>query len=464
LIQTSANAGAKTWTFGNTGNLTFPDSTVQSTAWTGTVYTNEIPDLYTVLDNFATLSYVTGLGYTTTATVNTLIANSLSNYTTSTLVAGTFTAVLSSTGTLSLNTLTATGAITASKFISTTGILQGPPGYGTITIGSGGTVYISALSLNGAGTITGPGGYSSITIGSNTYGGGGNVYFASTVTVASNLFVGPWAVSTATGVSSTSTSSLINGSYTVSLASNGDLMVPASQYGTGQVFAPNLTTLCLGNSTHFVQVRGSDGALILPDSTVQTTAWTGVVGALTSGSYTASLSSSTGVLTATAFSGDGSRLTNLSYTATNNIVGTQTNVVLIAGSNNYTWTFDQNGNVTAPVPTTATVVTSMGYIGLPQTSTNTNYTVQITDMGKHVYVTATSTVTIPANSVTPFPVGSVVTFVAGPSTTATIAITTDTLYLAGSGSTGTRTLAAYGMATAVKLTTSTWFINGTGLS
>jgi hypothetical protein len=46
----------------------------------------------------------------------------------------------------------------------------------------------------------------------------------------------------------------------------------------------------------------------------------------------------------------------------------------------------------------------------------------------------------------------------------TIAITTDTLYLAGTGTTGSRSLAQYGMATAIKLTSTTWLISGTGLT
>jgi hypothetical protein len=46
----------------------------------------------------------------------------------------------------------------------------------------------------------------------------------------------------------------------------------------------------------------------------------------------------------------------------------------------------------------------------------------------------------------------------------TIAITTDTLYFAGTGTTGSRTLAQYGVATALKLTSTTWIISGTGLT
>jgi CubicO group peptidase (beta-lactamase class C family) len=49
-------------------------------------------------------------------------------------------------------------------------------------------------------------------------------------------------------------------------------------------------------------------------------------------------------------------------------------------------------------------------------------------------------------------------------TTVLIAITSDTLRLAGGTSTGQRTLAANGMATAVKVASTTWYINGTGLT
>ena len=71
-----------------------------------------------------------------------------------------------------------------------------------------------------------------------------------------------------------SPSSLVNGSYTLSLAANGDLLVPTSQYGTAQIFAAtDGTTLFLGNSSHYVQVRGSDAALVFADSSVQTTAY-----------------------------------------------------------------------------------------------------------------------------------------------------------------------------------------------
>jgi hypothetical protein len=36
--------------------------------------------------------------------------------------------------------------------------------------------------------------------------------------------------------------------------------------------------------------------------------------------------------------------------------------------------------------------------------------------------------------------------------------------LAGTGTTGSRTLAAHGMATAIKVSATAWYINGTGLT
>ena len=120
----------------------------------------------------------------------------------------------------------------------------------------------------------------------------------------------------------------------------------------------------------------------------------------------------------------------------------------------------------AKTATTSSTASSLGYLGLPQSATNTSATLAIGDSGKHIYVnTASQTMTIPANGTVAYPIGTTLTFIAGPSaTTVSIAITTDTMYLAGTGTTGTRTLAAHGMATAVKVAATTWYINGTGLT
>jgi hypothetical protein len=116
--------------------------------------------------------------------------------------------------------------------------------------------------------------------------------------------------------------------------------------------------------------------------------------------------------------------------------------------------------------TTTTAARGAGYMGIPQSSAATTgaYTLVAADAGEHIYSTATRTVTIPANSSVAFPVGTAISFIAATGATVTIAITTDTLLLAGAGTTGSRTLAAFGMATAVKITSTSWIISGNGLT
>jgi hypothetical protein len=110
-----------------------------------------------------------------------------------------------------------------------------------------------------------------------------------------------------------------------------------------------------------------------------------------------------------------------------------------------------------------------GFRGIPQNSQSTAYTLVAADAGKHIYHpsadTTARTWTIPANGSVAFPVGTSVTFINDTSGgVITIAITTDTLKLAGAGTTGSRSLAANGIATAVKMTSTSWIISGTGLT
>lgn len=112
---------------------------------------------------------------------------------------------------------------------------------------------------------------------------------------------------------------------------------------------------------------------------------------------------------------------------------------------------------------------SPGFLGMPQNlnSSNSAYTFALSDMGKHIYNTYSSSpaaFTIPANSSIAFPVGATIAIVNNSGTTCTVAITSDTLILAGTGATGTRTLANYAVATLLKITSTTWIISGNGLS
>lgn len=111
---------------------------------------------------------------------------------------------------------------------------------------------------------------------------------------------------------------------------------------------------------------------------------------------------------------------------------------------------------------------SLGYLEVPSNAQSAAYTAVLADSGKSIDHPATDanarTFTIPANASVAYPVGTCLTFTNMTSQAVTIAITTDTMYLAGAGTTGSRTLAQYGVATARKLTSTTWMIGGTNLT
>jgi len=127
--------------------------------------------------------------------------------------------------------------------------------------------------------------------------------------------------------------------------------------------------------------------------------------------------------------------------------------------------FGTTPTITPANAAAATAASQAGYIGMPQISVSANTAILATHAGKHIYTTVTGlTHTIPANSNVAFEIGSTITFINPASVSLTIAITTDTMYLANTGTTGSRTLAAYGMATAVKITSTSWIIGGNGLT
>lgn len=109
------------------------------------------------------------------------------------------------------------------------------------------------------------------------------------------------------------------------------------------------------------------------------------------------------------------------------------------------------------------------FSNIPQNSKSAAYTLVLSDAQKHIFHPSADTTariwTIPANSSVAFPIGTAVTFVnQNAAGVITIAITTDTMRLAGPGTTGSRTLAANGIATALKVTSTEWLISGTGLT
>ena len=109
--------------------------------------------------------------------------------------------------------------------------------------------------------------------------------------------------------------------------------------------------------------------------------------------------------------------------------------------------------------TSSNLADAVGYKGLPQNSQTSSYTLALTDMGKHISIT-TGGVVIPANGSVAFPVGTTIVVFNNSGSTQTISITTDTLRQAGTTNTGSRTLAVYGLATLVKVASTTWVVTG----
>jgi hypothetical protein len=109
---------------------------------------------------------------------------------------------------------------------------------------------------------------------------------------------------------------------------------------------------------------------------------------------------------------------------------------------------------------------SAGYLNIPQNAQTGNYTTVLSDAGKHIYHAVgagSATYSIPANSSVAYPIGTVISFVNLSSTAISIA-NADTMYWGYFGTAGTRTLGQYGVANALKVTSTTWIITGAALT
>lgn len=188
-----------------------------------------------------------------------------------------------------------------------------------------------------------------------------------------------------------------------------------------------------------------------PDlSIVNVTAISGVVGNLTSINLTTSNLTSTNLAT-----------TNLAVTDI--VAGNATATNLTA--TNLTATNATTTNLTATTVLDAGTIgaAAPGFRGLPQNAQTGAYTLALSDIGKQVSNTTGGWV-IPANASIAFPIGAAVVLYNNSGTSQNVSITSDTLRLAGTTLTGTAALAEYGLATCVKVASTTWVISGAGVS
>lgn len=126
------------------------------------------------------------------------------------------------------------------------------------------------------------------------------------------------------------------------------------------------------------------------------------------------------------------------------------------------------GGVATYNPANAAITDAIAPIGPSygrfQNTQTTNYALTLDDAGKTITFNggAGVTLTIPANSAVAYPVGTEISFVNRSGNNVSIACTTDTMLLATTFTTGTRTLATQSMAIARKVESAVWIIGSIG--
>jgi hypothetical protein len=290
-----------------------------------------------------------------------------------------------------------------------------------------------------------PSGYSTITLGSTALTSGATVTTVAGLTLTAPTINGATLSGTLSGAHTISGVATFSASPVISTITNTGTITLPTTTGTlalnNQAFFIGSTSITInqgtGTITALAGVTSVNGTTIPAASTLLTTTSTTsaltTVGTITSGTWSGSFGAVSGA-----------NLTSL--TAANIAAGTLGSTVL-------------------PAAGTTTTAGQIGYMGLPQNLNPGAYTLTAADNGKHIYYTTTGqTTTIPANATLALPIGFSCVIVNAAAVTTSIAITTDTLILAGTGTTGTRTLAPYGMATLLKLTATSWTISGNGLT
>jgi hypothetical protein len=136
---------------------------------------------------------------------------------------------------------------------------------------------------------------------------------------------------------------------------------------------------------------------------------------------------------------------------------------------NGVYTISSSSTIINPAVAVPLVENGTGAVGVSVKYARDNYTTVLTDAQKHLLHpsadTTARTFTIAANASVAYPIGTMITFVnQNAAGIVTIAITSDTMRLAGAGTTGNRTLAANGICTVLKITTTEWIVSGTGLT
>jgi hypothetical protein len=105
---------------------------------------------------------------------------------------------------------------------------------------------------------------------------------------------------------------------------------------------------------------------------------------------------------------------------------------------------------------------------VPQNAQTTNYILQLSDAGKHIYYTQNTNVIlyIPTTSNVSFSNGTTIMIVSKTTSNANVTVSPNTevsMFLAGNTTSASRNVTTYGMATLIQVAANTWFISGSGV-
>lgn len=116
-------------------------------------------------------------------------------------------------------------------------------------------------------------------------------------------------------------------------------------------------------------------------------------------------------------------------------------------------------------PSSSIIPTNIGYLNIPINSQSTAYSTVLADSGKAILhpVTDNNARTFTIDAAVAYDLGTVITFI-NRINTLTIALSSGTLILSGTATTGNRTLAVNGVATAIKVESAVWIISGAGVT
>lgn len=295
---------------------------------------------------------------------------------------------------------------------------------------------------------------------------------------------------TVAGAGGSATTQAWTGGSTVALAqgtTSGHSGIGTSTAHDFSLFSNNANRITLGTAGNVTINAASSGTELTVTGEVSATTFIGALTGDVTGNVTGSSGSCTGnAATATALQ-TARTINGTSFNGTANITVTAaadtltgTTLAALSGANLTALNATQLTSGTVPAARIGSSTDyaigdgstinsiQIGFRGIPQNSQTANYTCVLADAGKHILHAsgggAGDTFTIPANGSVAYAIGTTITFVNADSNSVSIAITTDTMTLAGTTTTGTRTLGQNGVATAIKVGTTSWIISGTALS